>query len=94
MPIKLPDLKPSSIPKKMPVFEDNEELSYMRAFGRPDAIVLDSYGEYSILSFVDNFLITNISSMILSTNCVSADTIYLTTLLLPLMSHMRTLKRI
>ncbi|MDE6678588.1 MAG: hypothetical protein K2K02_06060 [Ruminococcus sp.] len=55
MPIKLPDLKPSSIPKKMPVFEDNEELSYMRTFGRPDAIVLDSYGEYSILSFVEQF---------------------------------------
>lgn len=39
----------------MPVFKDNEELSYMKTFGRPDMIVLDSYGEYSILKFVELF---------------------------------------
>ena len=55
MPLNLTDLKPSSILKKTPVFEDNEERSYMKSFGRPDAIVLDSYGEYSILSFVEQF---------------------------------------
>lgn len=56
MPIKLPDSEPSSIPKKMPVFEDNEELSYMRTFGRPDMIVLDSYGEYSVDGLMRHFL--------------------------------------
>lgn len=55
MPIKLPDSKPSSISKKMPVFEDNEELSYMRTFGRPDMIVLDSYGKYSVDGLMRNF---------------------------------------
>ena len=55
MPINLMNLKPSLIPQKKPVFEDNEELSYMKVFGRPDTIVLDSYGEYSILSFVELF---------------------------------------
>lgn len=55
MPIKLPDSKPSSIPKRMPAFEDNEELSYMRTFGRPDTIILDSYGKYSVDGFMRNF---------------------------------------
>lgn len=55
MPIDLTNLKPSPIPQKKPVFEDNEKCSYTRAFGRSDKIVLDSYGEYDILKFVELF---------------------------------------
>lgn len=55
MPIDLTNLKPSSSPKRIPVFEANEEDSYKKIFGRPDTVVLDSYGEYSILRFVELF---------------------------------------
>lgn len=55
MPIDLTNLKPSSIPKRISVFKDNEEDSYKKVFGRPDMVVLDSYGEYSILRFVELF---------------------------------------
>lgn len=55
MPIDLTNLKPSSIPKRISVFKDNEEDSYKKVFGRPDMVVLDNYGEYSILRFVELF---------------------------------------
>lgn len=55
MPINLTNLKIKPILKEKSVFEKNEKYSYMKAFGRPDTIVLDSYGEYSILSFVNLF---------------------------------------
>lgn len=43
------------IPSAPPVFEKNEERSYTKAFGKPNTVVIENYGEYPIFRFMRLF---------------------------------------
>lgn len=52
------DLKNAKLlpsPSAPPVFEENEERSYTKAFGKPNTVVIGNYGEYPIFRFMRLF---------------------------------------
>lgn len=44
-----------SSPSEPPVFENNEERSYLKAFGKPDMVVIENYGGSPIFRFMRLF---------------------------------------